>query len=115
MTAEELRQGVLDSLLRVAERFGVPVVLLGVVIWLGREAAITLHGSLVEPVVKSHVEFLEATSETLREITTVQTQQAATLEELAQGQHDVKAIVKELADGRTVSERAVETKSVEKN
>lgn len=102
MTSEELKQGVLDSLLRIAERFGVPVVLLAVIIWLGREAAITLHGSLVEPVVKSHVEFLETTSETLKEISTVQTQQAATLEELAHGQRDlherVKAVVSQPQD-----------------
>jgi hypothetical protein len=102
MTSEELKQGVLDSLLRIAERFGVPVVLLGVLIWLGREAAITLHGSLVEPVVKSHVEFLETTSETLKEISSVQTQQAATLEELAHGQRELTDRVK------TVTARAVE-------
>lgn len=95
MTADELKQGFLDSMLRIAERFGVPVVLLAVIIWLGRDAAITLHGSLVEPVVKAHVEFLEATGETLREISSVQTQQAATLEELAQGQHEVKRILVE--------------------
>ena len=86
MTAEELKQGIVDSLLRVAERFGVPVVLLGVLLYFGREAAIALHGSLVKPVVESHVQFLEQTSETLREISTVQTQQAATLQELAHGQ-----------------------------
>jgi methyl-accepting chemotaxis protein len=102
MTSEELKQGVLDSLLRIAERFGVPVVLLAVIIWLGREAAITLHGSLVEPVVKSHVEFLETTSETLKEISSVQTQQAATLEELAHGQRELTDRVK------TVTARAVE-------
>lgn len=103
MTADELKQGFLDSMLRIAERFGVPVVLLAVIIWLGREAAITLHGSLVEPVVKSHVEFLETTSETLREISSVQTQQATTLEELAHGQRELTDRVK------TVTARVVET------
>lgn len=103
MTADELKQGVLDSMLRVAERFGVPVVLLGVIIWLGREAAITLHGTLVKPVVESHVQFLETTSETLKEISSVQTQQAATLEELAHGQRELREQVK------TVKVRAVET------
>lgn len=103
MTADELKQGVLDSMLRVAERFGVPVVLLGVIIWLGREAAITLHGTLVKPVVESHVQFLETTSATLKEISTVQTQQAATLEELAHGQRELREQVK------TVKVRAVET------
>lgn len=108
MTADELKQGLLDSMLRIAERFGVPVVLLGVVIWLGREAAITLHGSLVEPVVKAHVEFLDATSETLREISSVQTKQAQTLDE-------VNTIVKTLAGGRSVGERSVETKATQPN
>lgn len=102
MTADELKQGFLDSMLRIAERFGVPVVLLGVVIWLGREAAITLHGSLVEPVVKSHVEFLETTSETLKEIGRTQEKQAETLEELAHGQRELTDRVK------TATVRAVE-------
>jgi len=103
MTADELRQGFLDSMLRIAERFGVPVVLLAVLIWLGREAAITLHGSLVEPVVKSHVEFLETTSETLKEIGRTQEKQAETLEELAHGQRELTDRVK------TVTVRAVES------
>jgi hypothetical protein len=94
MTADELKQGILDSLLRVAERFGVPVVLLGVVIWLGREAAITLHGTLVEPMVEAHVQFLEATSETLKEISAAQGQQVETLEELAHGQRELREQVK---------------------
>jgi hypothetical protein len=94
VTAEEIRQGVLDSLVRIGERFGVPVALLAVIIWLGREAAITLHGSLVKPVVESHVQFLETTSETLKEISSVQTQQAATLQELAHGQRELSERVK---------------------
>ena len=94
MTADELKQGVLDSMLRIAERFGVPVVLLGVLIWLGREAAITLHGTLVKPVVESHVQFLETTSETLKEISAAQGQQATTLEELAHGQRELREEVK---------------------
>lgn len=89
MTADELKQGVLDSLLRIAERFGVPVVLLGVVIWLGREAAISLHETLVKPVVESHIEFLETTRETLSEIGSTQDRQSRTLEELAAGQREL--------------------------
>jgi len=55
----------------------------------------------VEPVVKSHVEFLETTSETLREISSVQTQQAVTLQELAHGQRELTDRVKS-ATTRTV-------------
>lgn len=98
MTAEELRQGVIDSLLRIGERFGVPVLLLGAMLWLGREAAISLNGTLVKPVVESHVQFLESTSETLRKISGVQSQQALTLQELAEGQRDLHERVKVIVE-----------------
>jgi hypothetical protein len=94
MTADELKQGVLDSMLRIAERFGVPVVLLGVLIWLGREAAISMHGTIVKPVVEAHVDFLETTSATLKEISVTQEKQAETLDELAHGQRDLREEVK---------------------
>jgi hypothetical protein len=68
VTAEEIKQGVLDTFLRIADRFGVPCVILAVVMFFGREAAIALHGTVVEPMVKSHVEFLDTTAETLKEI-----------------------------------------------
>lgn len=76
--------------LRVAERFGVPVVLLAVVLWLLRDAAISLHGTVVLPVVKSHTEFLDATRETLNEIGMSQMQQARTMQELAAGQREIQ-------------------------
>jgi len=103
MTSEELKQGVLDTFLRIADRFGVPCVILAVVLYCGREAAIALHSTVVEPVVKSHVEFLETTSETLREIGRTQEKQAETLEELAHGQRELTDRVK------TVTVRAVES------
>ncbi len=96
MTAEEIKQSVLDTFLRIADRFGVPCVILAVVMFFGREAAIALHGTVVEPMVKSHVEFLDATAETLKEIGQVQRQQTATLQELATGQRDLHEIVKAL-------------------
>jgi hypothetical protein len=94
VTAEEIKQSVLDTFLRIADRFGVPCVILAVVMFFGREAAIALHGTVVEPMVKSHVEFLDATAETLKEIGQVQRQQTATLQELATGQRDLHEIVK---------------------
>ena len=93
MTTEELKQGVLDTFLRIADRFGVPCVVLAVVLYFGREACQVLYNGAVEPVFKSHIEFLEATSETLHEISSVQTQQAQTLQELAQGQHEIKSAI----------------------
>lgn len=113
MTADELKQGVLDTFIRIADRFGVPCVILAVVMYFGREAAIALHGTVMQPVVKSHVEFLETTSETLREIGQVQRQQADTLTELSHGQNELRVVVKGLADGRVAAERSTEVKAVE--
>ena len=89
MTAEELKAGLVDTMFRIADRFGVPCVILAVLIWFGREAAITLHSTLIKPVVESHIEFLDATRETLTEIGHTQEKQADTLEEIARGQRDI--------------------------
>lgn len=90
MTSEELKSGLLETLFKIADRFGVPCVILGVLIWFGREAAITIHDSLVKPVVESHIEYLDATRETLTEIGRTQEKQAETLSELAHGQRQIK-------------------------
>ena len=86
MTGEELKQGVLDTFLRIADRFGVPCVILAVVLYFGREAAIALHSTVVEPVVQSHVEFLESAKETMA-------RQAETLQELAKGQAEIQQVL----------------------
>jgi hypothetical protein len=86
MTSDELRQGVLDTFLRIADRFGVPCVILAVVLYFGREAAIAIHRSVVEPVVQSHVEFLESTKQTMAK-------QADTLQELAKGQQEIQQVL----------------------
>jgi transposase-like protein len=90
---DETKQSLVEMSLRVAERFGVPVVLLAVGLWMLREAAISLHSTVVEPVVKSHVEFLESTQETLHEIGKTQDRQAQTLQELAAGQRDIQQVL----------------------
>lgn len=90
MTTEELKAGVVETLFRVADRFGVPCVILAIVFYFGREAAITLHTTLVRPVVESHIEFLDATRETLSEIGATQEKQAQTLQEIAAGQRQVQ-------------------------
>jgi hypothetical protein len=78
---------------RVAERFGVPVVLLVVLLWMIREAATSLNGTVVVPIVKSHTEFLDTTRETLTEISRTQLQQADTMKEIAENQKELKIIV----------------------
>lgn len=86
MTADELKAGMVDTLLRIADRFGVPCVVLAVVLYCGREAAIAIHSSVVEPVVKSHVEFLDGAKETMA-------RQAETLQELAHGQREIQQVL----------------------
>jgi hypothetical protein len=84
-----------EAAFRVAERFGVPLVLLAVVIWFARDAAVTLHGTVLVPIVKSHTEFLDSTRETLDEIGKTQFKQAETLQAIASDQHEIKqAVVK---------------------
>jgi len=82
-----------EAALRAAERFGVPVVLLGVLIWFLRDAAVTLHGTVLVPIVKSHTEFLDSTRETLEEMSRTQQQQASTMQELAAGQNEIKSVI----------------------
>ena len=79
--------------LRVAERFGVPVVILVILLWMIREAATSLNGTVVVPIVKSHTEFLDTTRETLTEISRTQLQQADTMKEIAENQKELKIIV----------------------
>lgn len=86
MTAEEIKAGIIDTLFKVADRFGVPCVILAVILYFGREAAIVIHNSIVEPVVQSHVEFLDSARETMA-------QQAETLQELARGQQEIRQVL----------------------
>lgn len=85
----------LEAAFRAAERFGVPLVLLAVMIWFLRDAAVILHSTVLVPIVTSHTEFLESTRETLDEIGKTQFKQAETLQEIAAGQQEIKqAVVK---------------------
>jgi flagellar hook-basal body complex protein FliE len=88
-------QAVSDAALRIAERFGVPCVILAAMLWMTREAATSLHNSVVVPMVKSHTEFLDSTRVTLQQISQTQDKQADTLEELAKGQDEIRhAVIK---------------------
>lgn len=88
--SDETASSVTEVALRVAERFGLPVVILAVVLWFAREAAVSLHGTVIIPIVKSHTEFLDATRETLNEIGMSQMQQTRTMQELAAGQREIQ-------------------------
>lgn len=106
VTAEEFKSGAIDTLFKVADRFGVPCVILAVVLYCVREAAIAMHGTVVEPMVKSHVEFLTTTSQTLKEMGKIQEQQAETLDELAHGQRKLnEAITSVIVSGTDAPKR----------
>ena len=47
--------------IRVAERFGLPTLILAVVTFFAREVAVALHTDVIVPVVQSHTKFLERT------------------------------------------------------
>jgi hypothetical protein len=87
------KQTIVDTAIKVAGDFGVPVVILAAFIWMAREAATTLHGTVVVPIVASHTEFLESTRDTLHEIGRTQAQQAETLKEMAISQIEIKQAV----------------------
>lgn len=82
-----------ETLVKVAERLGVTVVILAVVLWMIREAATSLNKTVVVPIVQSHTEFLDSTRNTLEEISKTQDKQAETLQEIAIGQTDIRHAV----------------------
>jgi NAD(P)H-hydrate repair Nnr-like enzyme with NAD(P)H-hydrate dehydratase domain len=82
MTQEDVK----GTLLTIAERFGVPCVILATFIWMAREAAVSLHSTVVIPIVTDHREFLDRMCQT-------QEKQAETLEELAEGQNEIRSVL----------------------
>lgn len=93
----ENADGFFEFVFRAAKEFGLPVILLGVMIYLFREAASTVHKTLLVPMVESHAKFLDTTQHTLREISATQSRQADTLEELADVQREIR---RQVAGGR---------------
>jgi len=87
-----------DSFVRIGERFGVPVLVLAVVLWLVRDAAISLNKTVVEPVVQGHVEFLQTTQKTLEGIEETQKASQQTLQEIAIGQRELRHVVDRIPD-----------------
>lgn len=90
---DEQKQGMIETAIKVAKDFGVPVVMLAVTVYLFREAAVSVHQTVLLPMVKSHTEFISSTQETLREIGRSQDKQAETMRELAEGQREIRTII----------------------
>ena len=79
-----------DRVIKIGERFGVPVMLLAALLFFAREMCVSIHSTLLVPIVKSHCDFLESTSETLHEIDQTQAQQALILGEISLGQRAIQ-------------------------
>lgn len=93
MADEPRPAGTYEFFLGIADRFGVPCLILAAVLWMIRDAGMALHTTLLQPVVASHTRFLEVTQETLREIGKAQDKQADTLQEIATGQRELQHAV----------------------
>ena len=83
----------IDVGIRIAREFGFPVVMVCILLYGLREAAVAVHQTVVVPVVESHATFLRQTTATLEGLGRTQEQQAETLRELAAGQREIHAAV----------------------
>lgn len=88
----------LDIGIRIAREFGFPVVVMLIVLWCCREAAIALHSTVLVPVVESHTMFIRSTSETLTSLGQTQDKQAQTLHEIAEGQREIRHVINKISE-----------------
>lgn len=87
---DEQRANMVEVAIRVAKEFGLPVVMLAFTVYLFREVAVTVHSTILLPIVESHTRFINTTQETLGEISRTQDRQAETLHEIAEGQREIQ-------------------------
>lgn len=83
---------VTETMLRIAERFGVPVVLLAIFIWFARETAVAVHETVVEPVVRSHTQFIDTICEQVKAQTNAMEEQANAFRDLSEA-HDEQVVI----------------------
>lgn len=86
---DQTRQSIIDGVFRL----GAPCIILAALLWMMREAAMGINATVLVPVVKSHTEFLDATRQTLDGIEKTQQQQAETMQKIADGQQELKAVI----------------------
>ena len=72
--------------IRVAERFGLPTLILAVVNFLAREVAVALHTDVIVPVVQSHTKFLERTGTAIE-------RQTESIEAIGVTQSEIKQVL----------------------
>jgi thiaminase len=84
-----------EMFLRFGERFGIPVVLLAIFLWMGREAAISVHRTVVEPVVTSHTKFIDTICDEERAQTRAMEKQAQAFGDLCESHEQQMAILRQ--------------------
>lgn len=72
--------------IRVAERFGLPTLILAVVTFFAREVAVALHTDVIVPVVQSHTKFLERTGTAIE-------RQTESIEAIGVTQSEIKQVL----------------------
>lgn len=85
-----------NLILRFAERFGVPVVLLCLLLYMLREAAIGLHVSVVKPVVESHQQFLDVLCEESRKQSNAMSRQAEAFSDLVKAHEEQTTLLRQV-------------------
>jgi len=82
-----------EFLLGIADRFGVPCLILAAVLWMIRDAGMALHQTVVVPVVQAHTKFLDKTEEALDTIGKSQEKAADTMQAIATGQQRIESVL----------------------
>lgn len=80
--------------LKIGERLGVPLLILGIVLFMLDRAGTALYIGAVKPLVHAHTEFLDRTQKTLSEIEVTQRQQAENMTEIVSGQREITTILR---------------------
>lgn len=92
-----------DHVMRFAERFGVPCLLLFALVWMVREAAIGLHASVVLPVVESHQQFLDTLCTEAQKQTEAMRQQAKSFDELSRSHAEQTNLLRRALPGAPIA------------
>lgn len=88
-----------DVGIRLLREFGFPCFMLTVIGWWGQLAAVSLHNTVLVPVVESHTTFLRTTADTLETLGKAQIRQADTLAEIAEGQREIRGVLVKSGSG----------------
>lgn len=79
---------------KLLDRFGIPTVMLGVVLWFGYQGLVWLSQNVFVPVTNGHVELLKSVRESTAEMSTQAKLQTQTLKTIAESNNGILEVVK---------------------